>query len=283
MSSVSHAVLVTGCSTGIGRATAVLLAQSGKTVYATARREEAIADLRDVGCKTLLLDVTEESSMRSAVDHIVAAEGAVGVLVNNAGYSQSGAVESVSPGELRRQFETNVFGLTRMIQLVLPGMREQRWGHIVNLSSAAANFSFPGAGVYSATKYAVEALSDSLRFEVGGFNIGVTLIQPGMVRSSFGATAAADTPQTQDGPYAALNASVAKMSTEFYETGPVARLVVGPEAVAKAIVAALDARSPKIRVRVGPSAHLFIGLRKLVTDRLWDRFLALQFTQPGKT
>ena len=155
----SQAVLITGCSTGIGRATAERLARGGMTVYATARREEAIADLRDAGCRTLALDVTDEASMVAAVDHVVGEHGAVGALVNNAGYSQSGALETLDMDDVRRQFETNVMGLLRMCQLVLPGMREQRWGRIVNMSSMGGNFVFPGGGMYHATKYAVEAVS----------------------------------------------------------------------------------------------------------------------------
>ncbi len=217
----SEAVLITGCSTGIGRATALRLAKAGHTVYATARKEEAIADLRDGGCKTLALDVTDEASMQAAVDHVVAAEGAVGVLVNNAGYSQSGAIETVSPEALRRQFETNVFGLVRMCQLVLPGMREQRWGRIVNISSMGANFTFPGGGVYHSTKYAVEALSDALRWEVKGFGVDVSIIQPGLIITEFGTTAVAST-SSEDGPYAAFNAGVAK-STESVYSGPLSQ------------------------------------------------------------
>src|SRR3954468_17014744 len=134
MANPSKAVLITGCSTGIGRATAEHLVGRGHTVYATARRPESIADLEDKGCRTLALDVTDEASMQAAVGAVEEAEGAVGVLVNNAGYSQSGAVESVSMDDLRRQFETNVFGLVRMCQLALPKMREQGWGRIVNIS-----------------------------------------------------------------------------------------------------------------------------------------------------
>src|SRR2546423_14557654 len=138
----SEAVLITGCSSGIGRATAERLAKNGHTVYATARRPEAIADLEKAGCKVLALDVTDEASMSAAVRAVEEAEGAVGVLVNNAGYSQSGAVESVSMEAVRAQFETNVFGLVRMCQLVLPGMRRQGWGRIVNISSMGANLTF---------------------------------------------------------------------------------------------------------------------------------------------
>src|SRR5262245_42278380 len=169
MATVSKAVLITGCSTGIGRATAEHLAGKGWTVYATARRKEAISDLEAAGCRTLALDVTDDVSMESAVATIEAEHGAVGVLINNAGYSQSGAVESVPMADVGRQFETNVFGLVRLTQLVLPGMRRQHWGKVVNMSSMGANFVFPGGGFYHATKYAVDAISDALRFEVKGF------------------------------------------------------------------------------------------------------------------
>src|SRR3954465_12629604 len=168
---VSRAVLITGCSSGIGRATAERLAARGYVVYASARRVETIADLEARGCRVLAIDVTDEDSMGGAAGAAVEGQGAVGALVNNAGYSQSGAVEEVPMSEVRRQFETNVFGLVRMCQLVLPGMRAQHHGRIVNVSSMGANFTFPGGGFYHATKYAVEAISDALRFEVKGFGI----------------------------------------------------------------------------------------------------------------
>ncbi|MDQ6605741.1 MAG: SDR family NAD(P)-dependent oxidoreductase, partial [Actinomycetota bacterium] len=161
MSERSKAVLITGCSSGIGRCTAELLAEKGWKVYATARRPETISALKAKGCETLALDVCDEASMSSAVKAVEDAEGAVGVLINNAGYSQSGAVESVPLDQVRRQFETNVFGLLRMCRLVLPGMREQRYGKIVNLGSMGGKLTFPGGGLYHATKYAVEAISDA--------------------------------------------------------------------------------------------------------------------------
>src|ERR671932_959534 len=182
---ISRVVLITGCSSGIGWAAAERLARRGWTVYATARNVEAIAPLRERGCMLLPLDVTDEDSMRSAVEEIERTEGAVGVLINNAGYSQSGAVENVPMEKVRRQFETNVFGLVRMCQLVLPGMREQGFGRIVNLSSMGGRLTFPGGGFYHATKYAVEAVSDALRFEVSGFGVAVSVIQPGLIRTSF--------------------------------------------------------------------------------------------------
>jgi NADP-dependent 3-hydroxy acid dehydrogenase YdfG len=221
-------VLITGCSTGIGRATAERLAKRGLTVYATARRLESIEDLKAAGCRTLALDVTDEQSMRAGVAAVEEAEGSVGALVNNAGYSQSGAVETIPMDELRRQFETNVFGLVRMSQLVLPGMREQGWGKIVNVSSMGGKLVFPGGGFYHATKYAVEAISDALRFEVAGFGVDVAIIEPGLIRTEFGETAAhgvgAATPD--DGPYAGFNAAVAGQTKEVYEGGPLAKLGV---------------------------------------------------------
>ncbi|MGO9754276.1 MAG: SDR family NAD(P)-dependent oxidoreductase [Solirubrobacteraceae bacterium] len=281
--SETSTVLITGCSTGIGRATAERLAARGKyTVYATARRAESIADLEAKGCRTLALDVTDETSMHGAVEHVIAELGVVDVLVNNAGYSQSGALETLEMADVRRQFETNVFGLLRMCQLVLPGMRERRAGRIVNVSSMGANFVFPGGGIYHATKYAVDAISDALRFEVKGFGIEVVIIQPGLIQTNFADTAAAVTP-AQDGPYSEFNATVVTATREAYERGPLAKLGGPPEAVAKAIEAAITARRPKIRYRVTPSARLLITQRRLMSDKLWDRFVATQFPQPGKS
>jgi NAD(P)-dependent dehydrogenase (short-subunit alcohol dehydrogenase family) len=276
----SRAILLTGCSTGIGRAAAERLARAGHPVYATARRVEAMAGLEAAGCTLLPLDVTDEDSMRAAVDRVVAEHGAVGALVNNAGYSQSGAVETVTPEDLRRQFETNVFGLTRMCQLVLPGMREQRSGRIVNISSMGANFTFPGGGVYHATKYAVEALSDALRFEVAGFGVQVVIVQPGLIRTEFSTTASAAV-DAAEGPYAAFNSAVAATTKAVYEKGPLARLGGGPDAVAKTIETAITTAKPKIRYRVTPSAHLLITQRRLMSDGLWERFLGTQFKAPG--
>jgi NADP-dependent 3-hydroxy acid dehydrogenase YdfG len=274
----SKAVLITGCSSGIGHATAALLAREGWTVYATARRPETLADLELAGCKTLALDVNDEASMTAAVETVSSAEGAVGVLVNNAGYSQSGAVESVPIDRVRRQFETNVFGLIRMCQLVLPGMREQHWGRIVNLSSMGGRLTFPGGGIYHATKYAVEAISDAMRFEVRGFGVEVIVIEPGLIVTSFGETAAGSV-GSADGPYAEFNRVVAERTEQVYH-GPLAKLGAGPEAVAKSIAEALTTDHPKARYPVTASAHVMINQRRLMPDRLWDRAMRTQFPTP---
>jgi NAD(P)-dependent dehydrogenase (short-subunit alcohol dehydrogenase family) len=281
---VSKAVLITGCSSGIGRATAEHLAEKGWNVYATARRPESIADLEPKGCKLLALDVTDEASMQQAVAAVEQAEGAVGVLVNNAGYSQSGAVEAVPLDEVRRQFETNVFGLVRMCQLALPGMRRQRWGRIVNVSSMGGKLVFPGGGFYHGTKYAVEAISDALRFEVRGFGVDVVIIEPGLITTEFGETAAGTVGETpaDDGAYGKFNAAVAKATKEAYE-GPLAKLGGGPETVARKIEKAISKRRPKTRYPVTASARMALTQRSLMTDRMWDGLLRSQFPQPGKS
>ena len=272
-------VLITGRSTGIGRACAERLDRSGHTVYATARRLESIEDLAAAGCRTLALDVTDEGSMKAAVERVEAEQGVVGALVNNAGYSQSGAIETLSMDDLRRQFETNVFGLVRMAQLVLPGMRRAGWGRIVNMSSMGGNFTFPGGGAYHASKYAVEAISDALRFEVKGFGVGVTVIQPGAIRTEFASTVTERLPEGE-GPYAAFNADVGRATVDAYQKGPLARLGGEPDAVAKAVEKAIDARRAPIRMRVTPSAHVLIAQRRLMPDRVWDAFVSTQFKRP---
>jgi NAD(P)-dependent dehydrogenase (short-subunit alcohol dehydrogenase family) len=275
----SRAVLVTGCSSGIGRTTAELLAARGWTVYATARRLSAIAELEDKGCRILALDVTEEQSMRSAVATITEADGAVGVLVNNAGYSLSGAIETASPEEVRRQFETNVFGLVRLTQLVLPAMRRQGFGKVVNVSSMGGRLTFPGGGYYHATKWAVEALSDVLRYEVGGFGIDVIVIEPGLIHTRFGETAAGGV-TVEDGPYAAYNRAVAERTLGAYE-GPMGRLGGDAGSVARVIEKAISARRPRTRYRVTPSASLFLALHALLPDRAWDRLVGRGLPRPG--
>ena len=280
---VSRAALITGCSTGIGRATAERLATSGWKVYATARDVEKIGSLAKCGCELLPLDVTDEASMRAAVGEVERREGAVGVLVNNAGYSQSGAVEEVSMEKVRRQFETNVFGLVRMCQLVLPGMRRQGYGRIVNISSMGGKLTFPGGGYYHATKYAVEAISDALRFEVAGFGVKVVVIEPGLIRTSFAdtATGSMDEPAAS-GPYAGFTAAVAKATRDNYERGPILKLGGSPETVATTIERAIATERPRTRYAVTPSAHLFMGLRRLLPDRAWDAVVKTVYPQPGR-
>jgi NADP-dependent 3-hydroxy acid dehydrogenase YdfG len=276
--SVSEAVLITGCSTGIGRATAERLAARGWTVYATARKLDSVRDLEAKGCKTLHLDVTDEASMRAAVDAVVAAEGAVGVLVNNAGYAQDGPIEAVSMDAVRRQFETNVFGLVRLTQMVLPGMRAQRWGRVINIGSMGGKLVFPGGGFYHATKFAVEAISDALRFEVKGFGIGVALVEPGPINTRFeetslGSVAVAG---SNDSPYAGFMAGVEQRVRATY-AGPTA---VSADAVAKVIERAIAAKHPRSRYPMTAAARFLIATRRVLPDQGWDMLMRSQFPSP---
>ena len=274
-------ILITGCSTGIGRETARHLASRGHRVFATARKLEAIEDLKEAGCETLVCDVNDEASMTACVREVEGAQGAVGALVNNAGYSQSGAVETVPIESVRRQFETNVFGLMRMCQLVLPKMRERGEGRIVNVSSMGGKLVFPGGGVYHATKHAVEALSDALRWEVQQFGVDVVIIEPGLIKTDFATTAVGSISETDtEGPYSKFNHMVGKVTAGAY-TGPTAKLGGGPDTVARKIEKAITARRPRTRYKVTPSAGLIMAQRRILSDRMWDRFVKTQYPQPG--
>jgi len=275
----SRPVLITGCSTGIGRATAERLVEDGWNVHATARKPEMLEDLARKGCKINALDVTDEGSMETAVAE-VEKDGPIGALVNNAGYSQSGAIETIPMDSVRRQFETNVFGLMRMCQLCLPSMREARSGRIVNLSSMGGKLTFPGGGVYHATKHAVEAISDALRFEVQEFGVDVVVIEPGLIITEFGETASSSIAAVEEhGPYEKFNEDVGRVTAGAY-TGPMARFGAGPEAVAAKISKALTARRPSTRYKVTPSARVMMGMRRVSTDRMWDRFVRSQYPPP---
>ena len=269
-------VLVTGCSSGIGRATALALAEAGHTVYATARRPETLADLEIAGAHILALDVTSEESMASAVKLIETEHGRVGALVNNAGYGEYGTIEETDLDKVRTMFETNVFGLARLTQLVLPAMREARSGRVVNVGSMGGRFTFPVGGYYHATKYAVEAITDALRNEVHGFGIGVSLVEPGLIRTGFEQTAlTSDAAAAQaHSPYAGLRAASARNTTGGYGNPMVA---TGPEAVARVIVRAVESRHPKPRYVVTPAARALIATRTLGGDRVWDFMVRQQF------
>lgn len=283
MAEISKVVLITGCSSGIGRATALRLAATGWTVCATARRPESIADLVQAGCHVLPLDVTSETSMQQAVERIEAQHGAIGVLINNAGYSESGPVEEITSERLRRQFETNVFGVHRLIQLVLPGMRAQGWGKIINLSSMGGRLTFPGGGAYHASKYAIEALSDALRFEVRAFGIDVVLIEPGLIRTGFSEAAVGSMSQAlaKPGPYEAFNQAVARSTKEAYDKGVFSKLGGEPDDVARTIQRSLETRRPKARYPVTASARALLMQRAMMPDWAWDAFMRTQFPQPG--
>jgi NAD(P)-dependent dehydrogenase (short-subunit alcohol dehydrogenase family) len=283
--SASRAVLITGCSSGIGMATALRLARSERwNVWASARRVESLRELAAAGCRTLALDVTDDASMVDAVAEVEAADGAVSALVNNAGYQLTGAVESVAGDELRRQFETNVFGPVRLVQLVAPGMRRQGWGRIVNLSSMGGRLTFPGGGAYHGTKHALEALSDALRYELEAFGIDVAIIEPGLIRTEFANAAIGNLPTTAtaNDPYAKFNAGIREAYAGM-EAGVVRLVSSDADAVARAIERAVEAPRPRTRHVVSPSARIFLGLRALTSDRTWDRIMGGMIPRPEAT
>jgi NADP-dependent 3-hydroxy acid dehydrogenase YdfG len=263
-------VLITGCSSGIGRAAAERLLARGHPVYATARRPEMIGSLADAGARTLALDVTDEASMTAAVTAVEAEHGAVGTLVNNAGYGLYGPVEEVDLAAARAQFETNVFGLGRMCQLVLPAMRAAGAGRIVNISSMGGRLVYPAGGWYHASKYAVEALSDALRMEVAGFGVSVVLVEPGLTRTEFESVASGGLANgAQGSAYAQLRRRADEVMGQAYRSAAAAE----PSTVADVIVRAVEARRPKTRYLVTAAAKAQVKARRLAGDRVWDSLM----------
>jgi NAD(P)-dependent dehydrogenase (short-subunit alcohol dehydrogenase family) len=274
---MTTSVLISGASSGIGRATVLRLTVHPEfTVYATARNPGTVGDLTQTGARLLPLDVTDEQSMEAAVGAVEEETGSVGVLVNNAGFGEYGTIEEADLDRVRRQFETNVFGLARLVQLVLPGMRKAGRGRVINVSSMGGRVVFPAGGYYHASKYAVEALSDALRFEVAPFGIQVSLVEPGLIRTGFRDTAQETFGRSADpsGPYAAFNEAAAKGMAEAYRSK---WLVAPPEAVAKVIEEAATAPKPRSRYVVTPAAKLLVHARRLLGGDAFDAGLRMQY------
>ncbi|MBD9232738.1 MAG: oxidoreductase [Rothia mucilaginosa] len=262
-------VLLTGASSGIGYDVAPLLARYGYTVYGAARRVEKIEELASEGVKALSMDVTDEVSMETAVQQIIDTEGRIDVLINNAGYGSYGAIEDVSIDEARHQFEVNLFGLARLTQLVLPHMRAQGSGRILNISSMAGRITLPLGAWYHATKYALEAFSDALRMEVEEFGIDVIIIEPGDVKTPWGLIAADHLQESsRNGVYAAQAQRVAANMRKLYS--PSSNLSE-PKVISHTILRALEARLPKTRYLVGFGAKPSVFLHTVLPDRLFDK------------
>ena len=266
--------LVTGASSGIGEATALQLAELGYTVYAAARRVERMSDLADRGIRTRSVDVTDDPSMVALVEMIIADTGRIDVLVNNAGYGSYGALEDMPIQEARRQFEVNVFGLARLIQLVLPQMRAQRDGYLVNVSSMGGRIWEPLGSWYHASKFAVEGLSDSLRVEVAEFGIKVVIIEPGSIRSEWSAIAAEHLEATSaNTPYA----KQAKVVGAVLRRVDRSQMAAGPEVVAEVIAKAVQSAKPRTRYVVGGGARSILLAERILPDRGFDRFIQLGY------
>ena len=261
-------VLLTGASSGIGYQTAEMLAKQGHKVYGAARRVEKIEPLKGVGVTPLKLDVTDESSLKQAVEEVIAKEGRIDVLINSAGYGSYGPVECVSIGEAKRQLEVNVFGVARLIQMVLPYMRKQGSGRIISLSSIGGRVtSFMGAW-YHASKYALEALHDALRMETAQFGIDVVLIEPGGVKTDWGFIAADHLEATGKGSaYEGITSRVAAGMRKQYSSNTMLSDVA---VVSKAISKVVSARRPQPRYLMGFGAKPIVFLHKFLPARAFD-------------
>jgi NAD(P)-dependent dehydrogenase (short-subunit alcohol dehydrogenase family) len=271
--------LVTGASSGIGEATALHLAELGYTVYAGARRVERMSDLADRGIRTRSVDVTDDPSMVALVEAILADNGRIDVLVNNAGYGLYGALEDVPVEEARRQFDVNIFGLARMTQLVLPQMRAQRDGYIVNISSMGGKIWEPLGSWYHASKFAVEGLSDSLRVEVAAFGIKVVIIQPGTIRSEWSGIAADKLEAASaNTPYA----EQARLVGGGLRAVDHMRMASGPEVVAEAVGKAVQSPKPRTRYIVGGGARGILLAEAVLPDRGFDRFIQLSYRMASR-
>lgn len=270
LSGQGRVAIVTGASSGIGRAAAIELAEAGFDVWAGARRTGRMAELGQYGIKVLPLDVTDEASMVHFVDAVLAGAGRVDVLVNNAGICGYGAVEDLPLAEGRAQFEVNVFGMARMIQAVLPGMRERGDGRIINISSIGAKIYQPFAAWYHASKHAVEGFSDSLRLEVRPFGIDVCLVEPGVIVSEWNQVARKNLVEVSKG--GAYEKAARRMARVLALAD---RRSLGSEStlVAHTIVAAALAGKPRTRYVVGAGARAAVTARRVLPDRAMDGLL----------
>lgn len=267
-------VLITGASAGMGKATTELLLEKGYVVYSAARRIERMLDLEAKGAKLIALDVTDEQSMVNGINRIMEEQGRIDVLFNNAGYGSYGAVEDVTLEEARRQFEVNLFGLSRLTQLVLPHMRRQKSGKIINNSSTGGRIYTPLGAWYHATKHALEGYSDCLRLEVAPFGIDVVVIQPGSIKSEWSNIMLEYVQKTSGkGAYANMTNAYIKMASNMINQAS------SPYVIGKIVMKAIEAKRPKTRYAAGKFAKPMLFFRRVLTDRMFDRLLYLMLRQ----
>ena len=260
--------LVTGASSGIGKETAKLLIQNGFTVYGAARRVEKMAELKEIGVNILAMDVTDEASMVKGINEILENEKRIDILVNNAGYGSFGALEDVPISEAKYQFEVNIFGMARLTQLVLPVMRQQRSGKIINISSIGGKIGEPHGSWYHATKYAVEGLSDCLRMELKQFGIDVVIIEPGAIMTEWNSIARENLLKVSGNTdYKTLANKHVKMFAYADQRAS------QPIVVAKTIVKAALSNRRKTRYATGGGAKIILFMRSILSDRLFDKIM----------
>lgn len=264
-------VLITGASSGIGKATAKQLLSEGMIVYGVARRIEKMADLKAEGMNVLKMDVTVDLTMVEGVNRIIEEQGRIDILVNNAGYGSYGAIEDVPLSEAKRQFEVNVFGLARLIQLVLPNMRKNKFGKIINITSMGGKIYSPMGGWYHATKFALEGLSDCLRFETKPFGIDVIVIEPGVIKTEWGDIACSGLMKTSgDTSYSGIASKLVNLFKKSYNDPKAS----DPEVIARTISRAINAKNPKTRYAEGHNAKTFLFIRKILSDKMFDKVMA---------
>ena len=264
---MAKTALVTGASSGIGKSIAQELAEAGFKVYAAARRVSQMEDLKAMGITPVELDLTDDASIVSCVNAILSKEKSIDVLVNNAGYGSYGAIEDVPLDEGRRQFEVNLFGMARLIQLVTPSMRAGRYGKIVNISSMGGKIWTKFGGWYHATKYAVEGLSDCLRMELKPFGIDVIIVEPGGIKTDWGIIAAQNLKKTSaGGAYAEMANRAADGMIQNYS----GKMLSKPELIAKTVRKAVTARRPRTRYLIGFGAKPMVWTHRIFGDRVFD-------------
>jgi short-subunit dehydrogenase len=269
--SMKRVVLITGASSGIGKETAKLLVKSGFIVYGAARRLEKMQDLKGLGVRLLAMDVTDEESMVTGVQDILKTERRIDVLVNNAGYGSYGSLEDVPLSEAKYQFEVNVFGMARLTQLVIPQMRIQQKGKIINISSIGGKLGEPHGAWYHATKFAVEGLSDSIRMELKQFGIDVIVIEPGAIITEWNKIARENLLKMSGNTvYKDLAVKHAHMLAKGDKWGS------QPVVIARVIKKAIDSDNPGARYAAGGGAKLILFLRRIVPDKMFDRLFLSQ-------
>ena len=265
---MAKVVLITGASSGIGYATAKLLAQEGNKVYAGARRMERMEPLKEFGVVPMYLDVTDEVSAKAMVDAVIAAEGRIDVLFNNAGYGSYGPIEVVPLEEAQRQMDVNVFGVARMCQLVLPYMRQQGSGRIINTSSVGGQVTSYLGGWYHASKYALEALSNAIRMDVSKMGIDVAIIEPAGVTTEWGGITADNLEKCGKGTaYQETTAKIASVYRNMYSKESF--MVDGVDKTAKIVSKAVNAKKPKVRYRYG-MGKMMVFMSKFMPARFFD-------------
>ena len=274
---ITRTALVTGASSGIGEETARRLQGLGYTVYGAARRTDRLEKLAAEGVRPLAMDVTDDASMTAGIARIIEEAGRIDVLVNNAGSGSYGAIEDVPIDEARRQFEVNLFGLGRLVQLVTPHMRGQKSGTIINISSMGGRLTTPLGGWYHATKYAVEALSDALRMELKPFGIDVVLVEPGGIRTEWAGIAADHLEETAEGSAYSdqIRAVAGSMRNESVQ-----RRQSPPSVIANTVERIVTARRPRTRYAVGFMAKPLITARRVLPDRAFDRVISAALGVP---